>query len=120
MSKKAITDEMRERVENADRCRRWREAREHLPDTRRIDRVLAEALVEHLRQTPGSNDLLQGIIADATAGLEFQGYPVDEARREVAKRLRYLTTGAGVSTGSVRTALDRKRREAEWSATKPR
>lgn len=106
---------MRERVQAADRARRWREENEHRPDTRRVDRVIVEALVEYLRERPpGADDLVRRLVEDATAGLDFQGYLEDASRREVAKRLRYLTVGAGVSTGSVRAA--RERREIRQSA----
>lgn len=99
----------RERRLNADRARMWREQNEHRPDTRRVDRVIVEALVEYLRERPpGANDLMRRLVEDATSGLDFQGYLEDASRREVAKRLRYLTVGAGVTTGSVRAARVRR------------
>ncbi|MCB8840200.1 hypothetical protein [Aurantimonas sp. VKM B-3413] len=100
-------DVMRKRVEAADRTRRWRETHEHRPDTRRCDRVIVEALVEYLRTTPGSEHLMKRILDDATSGLVFQGFPTGDARREVARRLRYLTAGPGVGSGSVRAARKR-------------
>lgn len=108
---------MRERVQAADRARRWREENEHRPDVRRCDRVLVEALVEHLRRRPPGDGLLARLIDDATAGLTFQGFPETDARREVAKRIRFHMVGPGLSSGSVRAAL--KRREIETAARSP-
>lgn len=108
---------MRERVQAADRARRWRDENEHRPDVRRCDRVLVEALVEHLRRLPPGDGLLGRLIDDAVCGLEFQGFPEEHARREVAKRVRYHMVGPGLSTGSVRAAL--RRREIETAACSP-
>ena len=108
---------MRERVQAADRARRWREDNEHRPDVRRCDRVLVEALVEHLRRLPPGDGMLAQLIDDAVCGLQSQGFPEEHARREVAKRVRYHMVGPGISTGSVRGAL--KRREIERAARTP-
>lgn len=108
---------MRERVQAADRARRWREENEHRPDVRRIDRVLVEALVEHLRRLPPGDGMLAHLIDDAVIGLTFQGFPEEHARREVAKRIRHHMVGPGLSTGSVRAAL--KRGEIEQAARTP-
>ncbi|SMC58284.1 hypothetical protein SAMN06297251_10465 [Fulvimarina manganoxydans] len=103
------TSDFRERFAAAEATRRWREANAHRPDPRRCDRVIVEALVEYLRTTPGSDALMARLIADATAGLVLQGYPEEHARREVARRLRYMTEPKGIASGSVRGALDRRR-----------
>lgn len=103
------TSDFRERYAAAEATRRWREANHHRPDPRKCDRALVEAIVEYLRTTPGSETVMKRIVDDATAGLTFQGFPSDHARREVARRLRYMTEPRGVASGSVRGALDRKR-----------
>mgnify|MGYP005995529695 CR=1 FL=1 len=64
---------MRERIQAADRARRWREDNEHRPDVRRCDRVLVEALVEHLRRLPPGDGMLARLIEDATAGVMSRG-----------------------------------------------
>jgi hypothetical protein len=108
---------MRERVQAADRARRWREENEHRPDVRRCDRVLVEALVEHLRRLPPGDGMLARLIDDAVIGLTFQGFPEEHARRELAKRIRYHIIGPGLSTGSVSAAL--KQQEIEQAARTP-
>ncbi|SMC32621.1 hypothetical protein SAMN06297251_10157 [Fulvimarina manganoxydans] len=106
-----MSTSLRKRALAAEKTRLWREANWRRPDTRRCDRVIVEAVVEHLRQTPGSEGLMREIVDHAVAGLVLQEYPEAEARREVARRLRYLTTPAGIASGTVRGALDRRRYE---------
>ncbi|MCK5931004.1 MAG: hypothetical protein KAG89_02445 [Fulvimarina manganoxydans] len=103
------TSDFRERFAAAEATRRWREANAHRPDPRRCDRALVEAIVEYLRKTPGSEALMKQLLDDATAGLSFQGFPEEHARREVARRLRYMVEPKGIASGSVRGALDRRR-----------
>ena len=79
--------------------------------------MLVEALVEHLRRLPPGDGLLARLVEDATAGLTFQGYPEDHSRREVAKRIRFHMVGPGISSGSVRGAL--QRRDIERAARTP-